>query len=182
MMRYCYSYEYKKISILNLKSLIPLLENNYVPYSSVSNKKFLSLLEERRAVKIEGKPKAVCLINKDRLINILNNNGFVFNDVEDIKTYIKTFSEIQPKDVISKNNANTKSIESKSFNGLTVNCFNRINLLSHDEDYELRNIKGGGIFLHYSLKITLPSDIIIVGVENPQTIWYIDRYKYLFKD
>jgi hypothetical protein len=37
-----------------------------------------------------------------------------------------------------------------------------------------------GLFLHYTSKLELDDDVIVVGVENPQVVWYINKYRHLF--
>jgi hypothetical protein len=96
--------------------------------------------------------------------------------------FIKQSKEPISRDEIAVNYSDSKKLESKSFNGLMVSVFDNLEVKLNGKKQCLYPMEGAGTFIHNSSKLELDDQIIVVGVENPQVVWYISKYKHLFEE
>ncbi|HIP11076.1 MAG TPA: hypothetical protein EYG73_00020 [Arcobacter sp.] len=168
------------ITINNFKAIKTLIKDKYIPKNLFGSKKLLETLLECNSVYIDGKPQQIYLNDTKALIGVLKSNGYEVDSIQDIDFFIKQGKKPISRDEIADNYTDTKRVESKSFNGLMVSTFDKLEVKYNDKMQYLYPIEGTGLFLHYTSKLELDDDIIVVGVENPQVVWYINRYRHLF--
>lgn len=171
-----------KLTLVHLEEIVRLLESKHTLYSSIRSKSFLDHLKVSSVVEITGRPKVVYVENKERLFNLIKQSGYKINTLEELKKYIKDKSKIQSRDEIVKTNDSTKSIQSKSFSGLSISVLKPLNVMLNSKEVIFPALEGTGIFIHESSTLELSKDIIVVGVENAQTAWYINRYSHIFDE
>jgi len=171
-----------KITCNNFKSIKILLENKSIKKSLFTNKKLLKLLMDCNCVYISKKPETIYLEDEEALFGVINANGHIVSDIKDLDYFIKEEKAILSRDEMTDKYSHTKEVESKSFNGLTIGVFAKLEVKINDKIQDIYPIEGTGLFIHYTSSFELDDDIIVVGVENPQVIWYINRYKYLFDE
>ena len=157
-----------------------LLENKSIKKSLFTNKKLLDVLIECNSIYISGKPQQLYLNDEEALFGVINANGYSVAKLEDIDYFIEKDTQAISRDEVADKYSNTKEIESKSFNGLMIGVFNKLEVTLNNKKQYLSPLDGTGVFIHYTSKLELDNDIILVGVENPQVLWYINRYKHLF--
>lgn len=169
-----------RLSPNHLMKIQTLLESSFVLSNIFGAKDLKAYLLSIQAIKEEGRPKIIKVINEERIFNILRQQ-FKINTLEDIKQYIIKSSSPQTKDEIVENNNSTKArSDTKSFGGLMITSFNPLDVIINDVNVKLYPIEGTSTFIHSVSTLKLPEDIIVVGVENPETLWYIKRYEHLF--
>lgn len=175
-----------KLSIEALKKLLKLLKDERLIYSDFSNKSLLKKMENQRVISLTAtRPKVIVLESLSSAFYFLEKSyGYRFEDIESLENYIElqNNNSVLTKDEIAKNNIDTKEIESKSFNGIRVNCIEDIHIKKNSKYFIVPPIQGGATFLFYKEHVVLDKNTTVVGVENPQVLWYINKYKYLFDE
>lgn len=171
-----------KITSVNFKLIKTLLENKSIKKSLFANNKLLDALLECNSIYISGKPQQVYLNDEKAFFGVLNAKGYSISKIEDIDFFIEKDKQAISRDEVADKYAHTKSIESKSFNGLMISTFNKLEVNLNEKRQYLHPAEGMGSFIHYTSKLELGNDVILVGVENPQVVWYIDNYKHLFDE
>lgn len=169
------------ITINNFKAIKILLEDKFITKSSFTSKKLLDEFIGCNCVYVSGKPQQIYLNDTEALLGVIKSNGYNINCVEDLDYFIENEKEPKSRDEIVDNYSHTKRIESKSFNGLMVSVFDKLEVNLNGKKQYFYPLEGSGLFLHYTSKLQLEDDVIVVGVENPQVVWNIDKYKYLFE-
>ena len=167
------------ITINNFKAIKILLEDKYVTKTLFGSKKLLEELIGCNCVYVSGKPQQIYLNDEEALFGVIKSNGYKVNSIEDLDYFIEE-KEPKSRDEIADNYSHTKRVESKSFNGLMISVFDKLEVIYNEKKQYFYPLEGSGLFLHYSSKLQLDDDVIVVGVENPQVVWNIDKYKHLF--
>jgi hypothetical protein len=168
------------INTRNFQAIKKLLKDEYILKKEISSEKLINSLEECNAIEVEGKPKCIYLRDINTLFAVLKSNGYNINCIEDIDYFIEESEVPKSRDEVAEKFSDTKRVESKSFNGLMVSVFENIEVTLNEVRQSIYPIEGTGLFIHYSVKLELDNDTILVGVENPQVVWFINRYRHLF--
>ena len=166
----------------NFQTIKALLEDEYIAKNLFSSKKLLEEFIGCNCVYISGKPALIYLNDAEALLGIIKANGYNVNCIEDLDYFIEEENEPKSRDEIADNYSHTKRVESKSFNGLMISVFDKLEVNYNDKKQYFYALEGSGLFLHYTSKLQLDDDVIVVGVENPQVVWYINNYKHLFEN
>ena len=166
----------------NFQTIKALLEDEYIAKNLFSSKKLLEEFIGCNCVYISGKPALIYLNDAEALFGIIKANGYNVNCIEDLDYFIEEENEPKSRDEIADNYSHTKRVESKSFNGLMISVFDKLEVNYNDKKQYFYALEGSGLFLHYTSKLQLDDDVIVVGVENPQVVWYINNYKHLFEN
>jgi len=170
------------ITINNFKAIKVLLEDRYISKSLFGAKKLLDTLLGCNSVYIDGKPQQIYLNDSEALIGVIKANGYTVDCIKDIDYFIEQCEKPISRDEIAVNYSDTKRIESKSFNGLMVSVLDKLEVKYNGKKLYFYPLEGTGLFIHYTSKIELDNDVIVVGVENPQIVWYINKYRHLFNE
>ncbi len=168
------------INTRNFEALKKLLKDEYILKKEISSQKLINSLKECNAIDIDGKPQCMYLKDINTLFAVLKSNGYNINCIEDIDYFIEESEKSKSRDEVAEKFSDTKRIESKSFNGLMISVFEKIEVTLNGVKQYIYPIEGTGLFMHYSTKLELDNDIVLVGVENPQVVWFINRYRHLF--
>ena len=166
----------------NFQTIKILLQESYVAKNLFSSKKLLEEFIGCNCVYVSGKPSQIYLNDAEALFGVIKANGYNVNCIEDLDYFIEEENEPKSRDEIAENYSHTKRVESKSFNGLMISVFDKLEVNYNDKKQYFYALEGSGLFLHYTSKLQLDDDVIVVGVENPQVVWYINNYKHLFEN
>ncbi|MBV5278188.1 MAG: hypothetical protein J0647_03995 [Campylobacteraceae bacterium] len=170
-----------KITNNNFKAIKTLLEDKYISSKNLfGSKKLLDAFLECNSVYIDGKPRQIYLNDPEAFMGVMKANGYDVNSIKDIDYFIESCKEPISRDEIAAHYSDTKRVESKSFNGLMVSTLERLEVKYNATKQYLCPMEGTGLFIHYTSKLELDDDVILVGVENPQVVWYINKYRHLF--
>ncbi len=161
-----------------------LFEDKYIAKSSFKNKKLLDALLSCNSVYLNGsRPTQVHLNDEKALYGVIKSNGYNINSLEDIEYFINQEEKPKSRDEVANDYSDTKRVESKSFNGLMIAVLDKLEVTFNNKiEYLYPTMPGSGLFLHYSSKLELADDVVVVGVENPQVVWKIRKYKHLFDE
>lgn len=175
--------KYKKITLSTLEKIVTLIEKENILYSEFNDKNALKELEQLNIVGISGHPKVILLESSIRLFKYLQkSNQFIFETIEALQEYIdfEKSGELKSKDEISQYQLTTKDSISESFYGINIAVIRDTVVMQNNEEIILKPLHSGAYFFFQKDVIVIPEDTLVVGVENPQVIWLIDRYKRWF--
>lgn len=128
----------------NFQAIKILLEDKYIVKNLFSSKKLLDEFIGCNCVYISGKPALIYLNDEEALLGIIKSNGYNVNCIEDLDYFINENKEPKSRDAIADNYSHTKRIESKSFNGLMVSVFDKL---------EVNFNKKNNIFIHLKVQV-----------------------------
>ncbi len=170
-----------KITSKHFEQIKKLLEQEYILKSQFTSKKLLDEFIGCNCVYVSGKPQHIYLEDESALWGVLKNK-YNIDSIEDLNYHINQNNEPISRNEMSDYYVHTKEKESKSFNGLMVNVLNKLEITFKNKKQYIYPMDGMGLFLHYVSKLQLADDVIVVGVENPQVVWEIFKYKHLFDE
>lgn len=103
--------------------------------------------------------------------------------INDLRQYI----EILSGDNISRNDLTKISGDSKlkpvrTFKGFLVDCYELIEAKLNGNGILIKPDLGSFVFIFDYETFEIPSDITIVGIENPENFRHIDKQRYLFEN
>ncbi len=131
-------------------------------------------------------------LSPQRYKNILEkeSNLFLFfksvnyniKNQEDIEHYItEVLDKNASRDTIQKITNNTKTESSKSLRGLYLSSIEPVAISINNQKVLITPTDGLGYFCFYTERVDLSREIVVVGVENYQVVWFAKRYRELFK-
>ncbi len=176
--------DYNKISLSAIQNVYTLLLKKYMSYSEFKNKKLLDELILNNAISIsDGRTKVITLKSDVLIFRYLKkSNGSLAQSIEKLKEYIdfELKEEVKSKDEIAKYKEKTKDDTSKSFHGIHIAVTKDTMVYQNEKEIYLSPVHSGSYFFFQKDMITVPSDTVVIGVENPQVLWLISRYTQYF--
>jgi len=161
------------------KKLLHLLRGDTLPASSVKH----SLIEEMIAegiIERKGRiQKTLSIFNKSAFQTYLKNK-FGINDLEQYILTIK--QENVSRSELVEISASSKLKKTRTFKGFLTNCFSSIQATINGKLITLNPTAGTFLFIYDFESFTIPRDVTIIGVENPENFRYIEKQKYLFEN
>lgn len=125
-------------------------------------------------VKIQGRSRQYIYNSKpEEFRNYLNNHL----GLHDIHIYIENLEEgnSRAENIIAT--TDSKSSVRRTFKGFLINCINPIEANINSQKFLIQPQHGTYTFIHDYESFSIPDDILVVGVENPENFRYI--YKHL---
>lgn len=155
------------------------IEKHTCRFSELKSKAFTELERASIFQKINAKNggKLVYLPNKQNLIDYLQNRG-----INNLADYIKTLENesIQRAD-LTKASVNSKTHSVKTLDGFMVNTYLSINAKLNGQIINLKPPSIGiGLYVKDYDNLLIDKDITIVGVENAENFFQIQKQEYLF--
>jgi len=129
---------------------------------------------------IQGRSKKLIFLRSPERLNDYLSNHFGINSLHDYVLVLKK-EEAQRSDFVEIS-SDSKLRKIRSFKGFLVNSYIPIKAILNDEPLLINPIAGSFQFIYDFDKFSIPQDITIVGIENPENFRYINKQKYLFND
>lgn len=177
--------KYKKVVISSLEALLSLFSTKSCPYREFNDKGLLLELQSIKAITITGRPKIVFINSEKSIFNYLHkSNDFDFDTQEELSSYINLIknTEVLSKDEIAEYQTTTKDSKSESFYGIHVAVLEDTVVYQKGKNIILYPLYSGSYFFFQKDIIQIPENTLVVGIENPQVLWRLHRYKNLFGD
>ncbi len=168
-----------KIPIHIAEKLLQLLQGKRIP-SSMARHPIIEALVLEGIIHRTGRiQKSLLLTDSKALENYLQNHLSINN--------LEQYIQIRQKEFVTRSELVSVSSDSKltavrTFKGFLVNCYIPIEARLYEKPLTIHPVDGTFQFIYDFEGFSLPSDITIVGVENPENFRYIGKQKYLFRD
>jgi len=169
-----------KLPISIAENLILLQNGEKIPYSRIQHTIVKEMLENGILKKqMLGRSKTLIYLSQKQALNdFLQNHYGIFDLRNYIDGLIKTDLTRAEATAIS---SNSKLKGGRTFKGFLINCYSPIQAMLNEEHIILNPLKGTFQFIYDFEKFSIPTDITIVGIENPENFRHIDKQQYLFK-
>jgi hypothetical protein len=163
------------------EKLLLLQNGEKIPYSKLKHEIVTTMLEngilERQ---IMGRSKKMIFSRfPDRLNDYLFNHFSISN--------LQAFINLQRKENVTRSeliavSSNSKLRKVRTFKGFLVNCYSPIQTTINGKSVMLNPAEGMFQFIYDFESFTIPQNITIVGVENPENFRHIGKQKDLFEN
>lgn len=177
---------YSKLSLNAIEDLSVLLKDGHIQAIKISNQGVLKDLLKESAIKIiSNRPLIYAVENSDLIFRYLNrSNNIKAKSLAELLEYIEfaNSESVKSKDEIVKHKKTTKDDVSNSFYGLHIAVIKETQIYQGNELVILKPNVCGSYFLFHKLDIKIPDDTVVIGVENPQVLWLLYKYSYLFEE
>lgn len=164
------------------KLLLRLSKEESLPigqFASQTNKKLLRNLVDEKTLAIQPRrnTRYVYCPNAQYLRNYLHEQ----HGIPELEAYI----ELRQNDHITgsdgaKHVSNSKLRKGRVFPGFFVKTYLDLYGRMHDMPFSLRPCDGTWIYVVDTERFEIGENVTIVGVENPETFRFIERYRHLF--
>jgi len=167
------------------KKLLRLLSQESIPigqfYDSQINKQLLhSFLEERILFsKPQRNKNYIYCPNTENLKNYLREH-YGIKELESFISYLENDEATKSDGAIYASNTKAKKI--RVMQGFFIKTYEDIYGNLKNETISLKPPEGTWIYLVDFQHFKIADNVTIIGVENPETFRYIDRYRHLFND
>jgi hypothetical protein len=170
-----------KITIPIAEKLILLRNGDKIPASKIRHSLINEMLDNGILKKqIPGRNKALvyCLVQQPKNDFLQNHYG-----ISDLQNYINTLNnkDVTRADLIEVS-SDSKQTKVRTFKGFLINCYNPIQARINEKSIILNPTEGSFQFIYDFESFTIPKDITIVGIENPENFRYIEKQKQLFEN
>lgn len=170
-----------KIPISIAEKLILLGKGEKVPASKIRHSLINEMLDNGILKKqTQGRSKALIYCLEHQPMNDFLQNHY---GISDLQNYIDTLNntEITRSDLISVS-SDSKQKAVRTFKGFLVSCYDSIQAQINTKAIVLNPTEGTFHFIYDFESFTIPNDITIVGIENPENFRYIEKQKSLFEN
>ena len=170
-----------KIPIPIAEKLILLCNGEKIPASKIRHSLINEMLDNGILKRqIQGRNKALIYCLEQQKVNDFLQNHYGISDLQDYINVSQKENLTRADAVAISSNSKLKKI--KTFKGFLINFYNPIQATINRESIVLNPIEGTFQFIYDFGSFTVPEDITIVGVENPENFRYIEKQKQLFKN
>ena len=129
---------------------------------------------------IQGRSKKLIFLRSPERLSDYLSNHFGINSLEDYITVHKQEDALRSDFVEISSDSKLRNV--RTFKGFLVNSYSPIQASLNDKPLLINPITGSFQFIFDFEKFTIPADITIVGIENPENFRYIEQQKYLFEN
>jgi hypothetical protein len=168
-----------KISLGLAKKIQQLLSGDAIPFSQLKSPIIEQMIkEEVLQRKLQGRSRQYLFTSKpEDLMNYLSNN----QGINDIQVYIDNLESgiSRSQNIIAS--TDSKSSFRRTFKGFLVNCIEPIDAEINGQEFVLHPRQGTFVWVHDFDSFHIPTDTLIIGVENSENFRFIKNLAYLFK-
>lgn len=168
-----------KIPLHIAEKLLLLQQGETISASSAKHAVIDEFVDENIVQRTGRVQKSLSVLNNDRL-KVYLQNKFGIND---LNKYIKTLkrSDFKRTD-LTEVSSNSKLKKVRTFKGFLVNSYSPIQAVINGNSILINPEIGTFAFVSDFENFEIPSNITIVGIENPENFRYIEKQKYLFEN
>ena len=161
------------------RRLSELRNGAVIPSSKMSGTFVARLCEEGALQKIrQGRTKAIYRVANTLLFDLM----LARMGINNLEQYISIMEaeEVSRAALVSVAR-DSKLFRIRSFKGFLVNCYESIEAILNGQPYLLSPTDGTFIFIYDFETFTIPSDVVVIGVENPENFRRIRQQRHLFE-
>ena len=173
----------KRFTISIAKKLLYILEGRTLPSSSLPR----WIVDEFR---IEGLITGITSGSRIsyRLTDSVAFSRYIsdnYTSGTSLERWIEIFSgdnkDLQRSTLVQET-GDSKTVKLRTFRGFLVNCYEPIHARIRNSEFVISPPEGSAVFIQNPDEFYIPSDVIVVGVENGENFCRIRSQKYLFGD
>lgn len=167
-----------KLSLGVAKKLRQLLQGEKLAHSQLRGAVVKQMIDEGvLQQQLQGRSRKIIFASKVEVVRHYLVNHFGVNDLD---AYISNFDEGQTRAENVLVSGDSKLRVRRTFKGFLVNCILPIAASINGEDFNIYPQEGVYTYIHDFESFTLPKDVLVIGVENPENFRYLAEQQYLF--
>jgi len=128
---------------------------------------------------IKGRSKKLIFLRSPERLNDYLSNHFGIRSLHDFILVQKQEDALRSDFVEISSDSKLRIV--RTFKGFLVNSYFSIKATLNDEPLLINPIIGSFHFVYDFERFTIPADLTVVGIENPENFRYINTQKYLFE-
>lgn len=169
------------LSKKNIESLKRLIEGEYIPSSSLKKELADLLIDEGLLfVTRHGSRCTYCSVKTSSLKKYLSNTYEIFRDIDNVIPIIK--KDELTRSSQAKSSGNSKIISTRSCPGFPVNSVQNIPCILNGNEFNINPQVGSFLFVYDWKSLTIPEDVVIVGIENMENFIQINNQRSFIFD
>lgn len=170
-----------KLSKGLIDKLLSLAQGQTIPSSRLKGEWVDEMLREGVLHSISRRSRIVYqAIDGNALRTYLANHYESLRDLEAVQAQLESDqSTLLRADQVAVS-GNSKILPCRTFSGFLVNAYDPIPAHIAEQECIIHPLEGTFLFITDYTSFTLPPDILIVGIENPENFRYIHKLRYLF--
>jgi hypothetical protein len=170
-----------KIPVAIVENLILLQNGEKIPASKMKHSIVNEMLDSGILKKqIQGRSKALIYLSNKQSLHAFLQNHYGISDLEKYITTLKSNELTRAAAITASSDSKLKKV--RTFKGFLVNCYEPIRAKINEKEMMINPIEGTFQFIYDFENFTVPQEITVVGIENPENFRQIDRQKYLFEN
>lgn len=167
-----------KIPVHIAEKLLKLSNGEQLPSSSAKHALINELVIEEIIVR-KGRIQKTLLVSDSKALHTYMQNNYSIKDLQEYVEVLKK-EEVTRTELVAAT-SDSKQIGVRSFKGFLLNCYEPIEAKLNGNQLILKPEIGTFQFIYDFEQFTLPTDITVVGMENPTNFRHIEKQKYLFR-
>ena len=170
-----------KLPISIAEKLILLYNGEKIAASKIRHSLISEMLDNGILKKhIQGRNKAWIYCSEQQQLNDFLQNHY---GISDLQNYINTLqnNDLTRADAIAVS-SDSKLKKIRTFKGFLINCYHPIQATINGKSITLNPTEGIFQFIYDFENFTIPQNITVAGVENPENFRYIEKQKHLFEN
>lgn len=171
-----------KLPIAAAEKISLMLKGEKIALSSVRGSSLVAItaMLDNGIIKkqIQGRSKTCLFVDDKQSIQFFLKNHYGINDIERYIAVLRQ-EEINRTEAISIA-SDSKLKSSRTFKGFLVNCLSPVQCTLNNQPFNLLPVPGAFTFIYDFENFVPPSDVIIVGIENPFNFRFVELQEKLF--
>lgn len=156
-----------------------MINGSLVSYSSLKHPLINTLIDEGLVKrKLQGRTKSILYVENAEQLTVYISNHFGINNLPDYIAGYRNEELTRSEAIEISSNSKLKHI--RSFKGFLVNAYNPISAALNSRPLTVKPTPGTYTFIYDYESFSLPDDITVVGIENPENFRYIEKQKKYF--
>lgn len=167
-----------KLPVHIAEKLLLLMQGDSIP-SSAAKHAIIDDLVNEGIIERRGRIQKTLLLSNRNALHIYLQSKFSIND---LIQYVQTLQQV----IVSRSQLVSASSDSKlkairTFKGFLINCYSSVSISINGVKTTLSPSEGIFQFIYDYEQFSIPPDITIVGIENPENFREISKQRHLFE-
>lgn len=171
-----------KITISLIEKLIRLRDGEVLPASALNDDLVNTLVREGAVTRrSRGVRRTVSVLDADVLAQILERQHPGLGDLDVMHRLLQSKGADAPlRGVQAAQTGNSKLVAKRTFSGFLVNAIEGIECRLNGRRFAVEAVEGAMTFVYDWQRFEVPTDVVIVGMENAENFRYLAQQKPLF--
>lgn len=174
--------EQKKFTPSICRKVLRLIQGETLP-SSLFPRWFADELKEEGLLSVitHGSRNSYRLLDVEASIRYVKNK---YTGGAELSRWIELTDGHNPdldRSVLVNETGDSKLVRVRTFRGFLVNCCEPLEVTMGEKSFTLSPLEGMAFFVQEPEKFRIPSDVLVVGVENGDNFRLLHRQRHLFK-
>lgn len=162
-----------------IEKLIKLRDGESIPASSLKYDWVDELIADHVIISSSrGSARRLSVMDRDAFLVSLAQ---LHDGLDDLDRMLSIYQGEVLRAEQAAQTGNSKLRSTRSFPGFLVNCYEPIGCLINGVESEIAPVEGSGLFVFDWRNFSIPEDVVVVGIENPENFRFIRNQQVFFE-